>query len=72
MRHLFILLTALAGFASAPLGQAIEMRRPDFGIAGAAKVVPRQIIGDHKHDVRSRIRLAKWSRGKTGEGRHEN
>ena len=54
------------------LGQAIEMRRPDFGIAGAAKVVPRQIIGDHEHDVRSRVCLAKRSRGRTGEGRQEN
>ena len=53
--------------AHATLGQAVEVRRANAGVAGAAEVVPCEVVGDDENNVGSHIRLAKCWRGKGGE-----
>ena len=55
------------GEAHATLGQAVEVRRANAGVAGAAEVVPCEVVGDDENNVGPLIRLAKCRRGKGGE-----
>ena len=55
------------GEAHAAIGQAVEVRRANAGVAGAAEAVPCEVVGDDENNVGPRIRLAKCRRGKGGE-----